>query len=76
MLSKVQFDLSENNSPIIKATIQSSPDVRDTIAKKFIEAFAHQSTTCNVTFYQFDEKSPVIVYIEPVRPSEFKKEER
>lgn len=46
MLSKSLFDLDHSNAPIIKAQILSSPDVRDKIAKRFIEELGHLSKWC------------------------------
>lgn len=46
MESKATFDLDHNNIPVIKLEIKSSPDVRDKIAKRFIENLRHQSQWC------------------------------
>jgi hypothetical protein len=48
MLSKAMFDLDVSNNPVIKLEITSSPDLRDKVAKRFIEAFAHTSQWCEI----------------------------
>jgi len=51
MRSSTKFGLSANeNAPIIKATIILTDDVRDEIAKKFIEGFGYES---NLAYVQF-----------------------
>lgn len=50
MKSKVTFDLNADNSPIIKAIIEYSEDVRDKIAKRFKEGFGHSSNLAIVKF--------------------------
>lgn len=46
MESKAMFDLDSYNIPILKLDIRSTPDVRDKIAKRFIEALGHNSQWC------------------------------
>lgn len=41
--SKSVFDLHYDNSPIIRLEVKSSDDVRDKIAKRFIESLGHAS---------------------------------
>ena len=64
MISKINFDLSEDNSPVIVAEIRMSDDVRDKIAKRFLETFAYESNLCWVSF--IDGVS--IIEIAPMSP--------
>lgn len=48
MESRATFDLDHSNSPVIRAEIKSSLDVRDKIAKRFIEALGHNSQWCGI----------------------------
>lgn len=48
MESRASFDLDHSNSPVIRTNIKSSPDVRDKIAKRFIEALGHTSQWCGI----------------------------
>jgi hypothetical protein len=52
MKSKVKFDLSENNQPIIIAEIEHSDDVRDKIALRFKEALGYDSFFGYIKFEQ------------------------
>lgn len=44
MLSKSMFDLDSCNDPIIRIEARSSDDLRDKVARRFVEAFAHGSS--------------------------------
>jgi hypothetical protein len=44
MLSKSAFDLDSSNNPVIMVEAVSSGDVRDKIARRFVETFAHGSS--------------------------------
>lgn len=48
MLSKAFFDLDHSNNPVVNLEIVSTPDMRDKVAKRFIEAFAHTSQWCEI----------------------------
>ncbi len=48
MQSRATFDLDHSNAPIIRTEIISTPDVRDKIAKRFIEALGHTSQWCGI----------------------------
>jgi len=48
MQSKVIFDLDYSNNPVVNLRISSSPDVRDKIAKRFIEALGKTSQWCEI----------------------------
>lgn len=50
MQSKVTFDLSWSNEPIIQAKISHTDDVRDKIAGKFKEEFGHESCLALVKY--------------------------
>ena len=54
MISRIRFDLNENNSPVIKVDYRPSEDIRDKVVKKFIELFGHTSMFCSVTFESSD----------------------
>lgn len=41
MQSKSTFYLDHHNNPVIKVEAVYTPDVRDSIARRFVEAFAH-----------------------------------
>jgi hypothetical protein len=68
MLSKASFDLDHSNNPVVKLEITSTPDVRDKIAKRFIEALGNSSQWCEI--FPSGE-SEYIIY--PVRPEEMRK---
>lgn len=42
------FDLCHNNTPVVLLETVSSPDVRDKIAKRFVEALGHTSQWCEI----------------------------
>lgn len=48
MLSKATFDLDQSNNPVINVEIISTPDLRDKVAKRFIEALGSQSQWCEM----------------------------
>ena len=48
MLSKAFFDLDQSNNPVINLEIVSTPDMRDKVAKRFVEAFGHTSQWCEI----------------------------
>lgn len=68
MLSKASFDLDAQNNPIVKLEIASTPDVRDKIAKRFIESLRHESTWCQILP---NSESEYIIW--PILPDEFRK---
>jgi hypothetical protein len=48
MQSRATFDLDHSNAAIIRAEIIATPDVRDKIAKRFIESLGHTSQWCGI----------------------------
>lgn len=48
MQSRATFDLDESNYPVVKLEITSSSDVRDKLAKRFIELLGHASQWCQI----------------------------
>lgn len=48
MESKAMFDLDCDNNPVIKVEIKSTPDLRDKVAKRFIEAIGYDSQWCEI----------------------------
>lgn len=69
MQSRATFDLDVFNNPIIKVEISSTPDVRDKIAKRFIENLGHASQWCNITPSGDGE-----YLIWPIKPEELRKQ--
>lgn len=55
MLSRLQFDLGDDSLPVIEGTVTNDrlrrpADVRDKIAKSFVERFKYLSSWCTVEF--------------------------
>lgn len=48
MQSKSFFDLDHSNAPVMRVQIISTSDVRDKIAKRFIESLGHTSQWCGI----------------------------
>jgi hypothetical protein len=48
MESKAMFDIDSSNSPVIKLEVKSTTDLRDKVAKRFIEALGHESQWCEI----------------------------
>ncbi len=48
MQSRATFDLCHQNTPVILVEIASTPDVRDKIARRFIEKLGHTSQWCEI----------------------------
>ena len=69
MQSRATFDLDVSNYPIIKAQIISTLDVRDKIAKRFIEALGHASQWCIILPISDTE-----YMISPITPHELKEQ--
>lgn len=69
MLSKLQFDLNENNAPILRVIVSSSDDLRDKVAKRFIEGFQASSNFCKISFDEVDSRS-ISAIIEPLKEKE------
>jgi len=70
MLSKATFDLDHDNNPVVKLQIISTTDdVRDKIAKRFIEALGHESTWCQILSNGTNEYT-----IWPIAPSELREQ--
>lgn len=72
MKSKVTFDLSWNNEPVIKATIDHSEDVRDKIASRFKEGFEHSSNLAIVTFHGEQIGGGEMLQVLPLSPTSTK----
>ncbi len=68
MKSKVTFDLDYSNQPVVRASIQHSEDVRDTIAERFKGGFAHESNIAVVYFEEGRVAGESIVEILPLSP--------
>lgn len=69
MQSRATFDLDCSNYPVIRAEIISTPDVRDKIAKRFIEALGHTSNWCIILPISDTE-----YMISPLGPHELKEQ--
>ena len=72
MKSKVTFDLSWYNEPVIKATIDNSDDVRDKIATRFKEGFEHASNLAIVTFHGEQIGGGDMLQVLPLSPTSTK----
>lgn len=68
MLSKAFFDLDQSNNPVIEVEVASTPDVRDKIAKRFIERLGSESQWCEILPVS---ESKYIIF--PLTPSELRK---
>lgn len=68
MYSKLSFDLDHSNNPVVKIEVTSSLDVRDKIAKRFTESFAHGSSQwCEILPTGDNE-----YWIWPIKPEELR----
>ena len=56
MKSKITIDVDWDNQPIIKIEYNHSDDVRDTLVKRFLEAFGADSSWAN---FRYVETSPI-----------------
>ncbi len=64
MKSRVTFDLDGGNNPIILVHAEHSEDVRDKIARQFVEKFGHTSNVTVVSFKPTDDGHTL--YISPL----------
>jgi hypothetical protein len=64
MKSRVTFDLDGGNNPIILVHAEHSDDVRDKIARQFVERFGHSSNVAVVSFKPTDNGNTL--YISPL----------
>jgi len=55
MKSKITIEIDHDNQPIIRIAYEYSPDVRDTLVKRFLESFG--SDACWSKFY-YDNHDP------------------
>lgn len=67
--SKSVFDLDHSNNPIITLDVKSSDDMRDKVAKRFIEALGHTSQWCEILP---NGETSWIVY--PIKPEELRQQ--
>ena len=67
MLSRASFDIDGQNNPIVKLEIASTPDVRDKIAKRFIEDFGHISQSCEIIVCGESE-----YWVWPIKPDQLR----
>lgn len=63
MKSKLKFDIDSDNSVMITATVSHSEDVRDTLAKKFIEGFEGSGNLATIFFYPSEKDSDRTLHI-------------
>lgn len=54
MKSKLRFDIGEDNSPIIYFEVEQTDDLRDKIAKRFIEELGYESNWLTIQFLPSD----------------------
>jgi hypothetical protein len=73
MLSKITIEIDHDNQPIIKIKYEASPDVRDSLVKRFMETF--HGASCFATFF-FDnsvhDMANKVAHIRPIKPEEMK----
>lgn len=50
MKSKLRFELDEDNKPVIQLEVINSDDLRDKVAKKFLERLGSNSNYCLIEF--------------------------
>src|SRR5688572_28955960 len=67
--SKSVFDLDHSNNPVITLEVKSSDDMRDKVARRFIEELAHTSQWCEIL--PTGETSWIIY---PIKPEELRKQ--
>lgn len=65
--SKSVFDLDHANNPVISIEARSSDDVRDKVARRFIEALGGDSNWCQILP---NGESQWIIY--PIKPEEIR----
>lgn len=53
MKSRITIDLDYDNQPIIKVEYTPSPDVRDSMVKRFLEKFGGESSWAKMTYTQY-----------------------
>lgn len=73
MKSKITIEIDHDNQPIIKIDYEPSPDVRDSLVKRFLETFEGKSCYC--TFYFIDIPSQAtgsLARIRPIKPDDMK----
>lgn len=69
MQSKVSYDLGYENEPIIKVKAVASDDVRDKIARRFVETFRHgDSQWCEILPCAENE-----YWVWPIKPEELRR---
>lgn len=69
MESKASFDLDYTNNPVVKLEIKSTLDVRDKIAKRFIESLGTISQWCSI--YPIGDQQWII---QPITTSELRQQ--
>lgn len=67
MQSKAWFDLDSHNNSILELAIVSTEDVRDKIARRFVEPLGHLSTFCEI---YCNSSSQYVVF--PIHPRDLR----
>lgn len=75
MKSRVTFDLDGGNNPIILAHAEHSDDVRDKIAKRFVEKLGHSSNLAVISFMPQSINGIQDLHISPLPSSAFDSKE-
>lgn len=75
MKSRVTFDLDGGNNPIILVHAEHSDDVRDKIARQFVERFGHSSNVCTMSFKPSVKDGTTDLSISPLPSFYFQPEE-
>lgn len=68
MESKVMFDLDCDNNSVIKIEIKSTADLRDKVAKRFIQAIGYDSQWCEIL-----PSGELQFTIFPIKPEELRR---
>lgn len=72
MKSRITIDVDVDNQPVIKIDYTYSDDVRDTLVKKFIESFGHESQEARVIWEIVPNEIDQRLIVRPVSPEEQK----
>jgi hypothetical protein len=68
MKSKVQFDIDQTGNPVVSMRVEVTDDVRDKLAKRFIEKLGHDSALAVISFRPDPIEGVSDAVINPVPP--------
>ena len=73
MKSKITIEIDHDNQPIILIDYEPSPDVRDSLVKRFLETFEGQSEYASFRFVWTNENSiNSKARLRPIKPEDLK----